>query len=213
LLDSIRRIRLVIVDPQPLIAAALQHLFAATETFHVVETAQHVRRQMLRTIRPDVVLLASEHGSSDICDSIVAVKEAVPSAKVLLLSCHTHPEQLGRVLGAGASGYAIKDIAPAEFINAMRVVAQGSTYVDPRVEGFARRSGSSARRGDRLNSLSARETEIVKLIAEGRSNREISALLGLSEKTIKNHISRIFAKLHITARTQAVVHAIKTGIA
>jgi len=73
--------------------------------------------------------------------------------------------------------------------------------------------GGTSRRSGNLNSLSERETEIVKLIAEGRSNREISATLGLSEKTIKNHISRIFAKLHITARTQAVVHAIKTGIA
>jgi DNA-binding NarL/FixJ family response regulator len=212
LVNSIRRIRLFIVDPQPLIAAALQHFFAASDDFNVIETAQHVRLTMLRTIRPDVVLLAREHGSNDICESIAVAKDAVPATKIFLLSCHTHPEMVRRVLDAGASGYAVKDIAPIELTNALRSVADGRTYLDSRVEGFAQRSGFPTRR-NHLNSLSERETEIVKLIAEGRSNREISESLGLSEKTIKNHISRIFAKLHITARTQAVVHAIKTGIA
>jgi DNA-binding NarL/FixJ family response regulator len=158
------------------------------------------------------VLLAREHGSNDICESIAVAKDAVPATKIFLLSCHTHPEMVRRVLDAGASGYAVKDIAPIELTNALRSVADGRTYLDSRVEGFAQRSGFPTRR-NHLNSLSERETEIVKLIAEGRSNREISESLGLSEKTIKNHISRIFAKLHITARTQAVVHAIKTGIA
>jgi DNA-binding NarL/FixJ family response regulator len=213
LVSQTRQIRLFIVDPQPLIAAALRHFFEASDAFHVTETAQHVRLSILRTVRPDVVLLAREHGSSDICDAIAAAKEALPSTRVFLLSCHTHPEQLRRVIDAGASGYAVKDIAPADLISAVKNVAQGAIYVDPRVEVPARRTAGGARRGADLHSLSERETEIVRLIAEGRSNREISASLGLSEKTIKNHISRIFAKLHITARTQAVVHAIKTGIA
>jgi DNA-binding NarL/FixJ family response regulator len=213
LVNSVRRIRLFIVDPQPLIAAALQHFFQASEDFNVIETAQHVRLTMLRTIRPDVVLLAREHGSNDICDSITAAKDALPATKICILSCHTHPEMVRRVLDAGASGYAVKDIAPTELTSAVRAVAQGRTYVDARVEGFARRPGTSTRRQNQLNSLSERETEIVMLIAQGRSNREISGSLGLSEKTVKNHISRIFGKLHITARTQAVVHAIKTGIA
>lgn len=213
MLNSVRRIRLFIVDPQPLIAAALRYFFEASGAFHVTETAQHVRLSMLRTIRPDVVLLAREHGSSDICDAIAAAKEAVPSTRVFLLSCHTHPEQLRRALDAGATGYGVKDIAPGDLISAVKRVAGGAIDIDPRVELPARRVPGSVRRSADLNSLSERETEIVRLIAEGHSNREISEFLGLSEKTIKNHISRIFAKLHITARTQAVVHAIKTGIA
>jgi DNA-binding NarL/FixJ family response regulator len=129
LVNSIRRIRLFIVDPQPLIAAALQHFFAASDDFNVIETAQHVRLTMLRTIRPDVVLLAREHGSNDICESIAVAKDAVPATKIFLLSCHTHPEMVRRVLDAGASGYAVKDIAPIELTNALRSVADGRTYL------------------------------------------------------------------------------------
>jgi two-component system response regulator DegU len=212
-LNTVRPIRMFIVDPQPLIATALRHFFEADESFHVTETAQHVRLTLLRMTRPDVLLIAREHGSSDVCDSIAAAKEAVPATKICLLSCHTHPDMLRRVLDAGASGYAVKDVAPGELTHAVKSVARGDTYVDGRIEGFSRTSGVMQRRNRNYNALSERETEIVKLIAEGQSNREISEALGLSEKTIKNHISRIFAKLHITARTQAVVHAIKTGIA
>jgi DNA-binding NarL/FixJ family response regulator len=203
--------RLFIIDPQPLIAAGLQHFFNATNGFIVSQTAQQLRLATLRTIRPDVLLLSFEHGSDEVCNAIATAKAAVPSAKICLLSCHTHPERLPRVLAAGASGYAIKDVAPGELVRALRAIARGSIYVDPRLIDAPRKP--STRHATHLNALSERETEIVKLIAEGCSNREISAQLGLSEKTIKNHISRIFSKLHITARTQAVMHAIKTGIA
>ena len=98
-------------------------------------------------------------------------------------------------------------------IDAVIAIHNGSTYVDPRVGTHSAERGGSARRIRTLNGLSARETEVLRLIADGYSNREISIALSLSEKTIKNHISRIFAKLHITARTQAVIHAIKNGIA
>ncbi len=211
--NVVRPIRLFIVDPQPLIAAALGHFFEASSAFNVTGAAQHVRPSTLRTIRPDVVVLAREHGAANVCDSIAAAKDAVPSAKVFVLSCHTHPELLSRAMASGASGYAVKDISPTAFVNAVQTVAQGFRYVDARVEESIGRANGSTRRNNSLNSLSERETEIVRLIAEGHSNRQISATLGLSEKTIKNHISRIFAKLHITARTQAVMHAIKTGIA
>ena len=94
----------------------------------------------------------------------------------------------------------------------MKLIAGGNNYVDPRVAGgWLRRRSHGNRRAD-LNELSTRETEVIRLIAEGLSNKEISARLGLSEKTIKNHISRIFSKLNIYARTQAAVHAIKLGL-
>jgi DNA-binding NarL/FixJ family response regulator len=86
-------------------------------------------------------------------------------------------------------------------------------YVDPRVGALLYRArGSSSRQGLR-STISLRESEIIKLIADGMSNKEISCTLNLSEKTVKNHLSRIFSKLHIKSRTQVVIHAIKTGIA
>jgi two-component system NarL family response regulator len=168
---------------------------------------------MLRTVQPDVIVLCQEHGATDVCEMVTACRTAAPAAKVCVVACHTHPQLLPRALEAGAEGYAIKDTAPAELLDAVVQIHNGSTYIDPRVATRTTDSGSPARRVRLLNHLSLRETEVLKLIADGYSNREISIALSLSEKTIKNHISRIFAKLHITARTQAVIHAIKAGIA
>jgi DNA-binding NarL/FixJ family response regulator len=122
------------------------------------------------------------------------------------------PEIMQRCLAAGAEGYIIKDVTPAELMRAVKMVAGGDAYVDPRVAGgLLRRRSLSNGRPD-LDELSVRETEVIRLIAEGLSNKEISARLSLSEKTVKNHISRIFSKLNIYARAQAAVHAIKIGL-
>jgi DNA-binding NarL/FixJ family response regulator len=206
-------IRIFIIDPQPLIAAALHHFFKAQVGFDVVGTAQVASSLMLHAARPDVVLVCQEHGSPDVCMMVATCRTSAPAARVCVVACHAHPELVTRVIQAGASGYTIKDVAPNDLVEAVQSVHHGSTYIDPRVEARPRRSASSVAGASNPESLSAREVEVLKLIAGGYSNREISIALSLSEKTIKNHISRIFAKLHITARTQAVVHAIKSGIA
>jgi DNA-binding NarL/FixJ family response regulator len=116
-----------------------------------------------------------------------------------------------RCLSFGASGYVVKDVQPPELIRAVKAIVAGHSYVDPRIAGGLLRNSVSRGRVD-VNELSAREVEVVKLIAEGLANKEISARLHLSEKTVKNHISRIFSKLNVNARTQAAVHAIRTGL-
>jgi DNA-binding NarL/FixJ family response regulator len=206
-------IRVFIIDAQPLIAAALRYLFDANSPFEVVGTAQFVRDSALGEARPDVVVLCQDHGTTNICDTVEACRTAAPAAKICVVACHLHPELLPRVMAAGADGFTVKDTGPAELLEAVAQIHAGGMYVDPRVDGYVRPSNGSLRRVRTLNALSTRETEVLKLIADGYSNREISIALSLSEKTIKNHISRIFAKLHITARTQAVIHAIKSGIA
>ncbi len=210
---SARQIRIYIIDPQPLIAEALQCLLAAHPTLDVVGTAQTVKALSLRTLCPDVIILCQEHGATDFCDTVAACRAAAPSSNVCVVACHVHPEMLARVVAAGADGYAVKDVAPGELIEAIIHVHNGETYIDPRSGGQPAKLGNPTRRPAPINHLTARETEVLKFIAEGYSNREISIALSLSEKTVKNHISRIFAKLHITARTQAVIHAIKSGIA
>ncbi len=202
-----------IIDPQPLIAAALQYLFAANAPFNVVGTGQSVKPLVLRTASPDVVLLCQEHGSTPVDDLVRACATAARSAKVCVVACHMHPELVPRILGAGAEGYAVKDADPSELIEAVIQIYSGTKWVDPRIEAGTFAPNSNAHAALSINPLSTRETEVLKLMAGGYSNREISIALSLSEKTIKNHISHIFAKLHITARTQAVIHAIKTGIA
>jgi DNA-binding NarL/FixJ family response regulator len=117
-----------------------------------------------------------------------------------------------RCIVAGADGYLAKDVSPSELIRAVKVVAKGENYVDPRIAGslLRKRLMSDGRMAD--DELSDRESDVVRLIAQGLSNKEIGVRLCLSEKTIKNHVSRIFSKLNISARAQAVVYAMRTGM-
>jgi len=214
LLSPPTQVRLFVVDRQPLIAAALSQLFDAVDDIKVVGTAQDASPGMLASVCPDVIMLSHDHGVTDICGMITVAKEAVPTAKICVISCHEHPELLQLVLDAGADGYSIKDVKPSELLAAISTIASGTMFVDPRVGGFLlRQRGVYGRKANTTKYLSTREIDVVKLIANGMSNKEISSALDLSEKTIKNHVSRIFEKLSITSRTQAVVHAIKTGIA
>jgi len=209
-----KTIDLFIVDPQPLIAAALSQLLNAVEGMQVVGTSQRIRPLLLQSASPEVIILSHEHGSTNMREMIEACKAAVPKSKICVISCHEHPELLQLVLDAGVDGYTIKDVEPSELLTAINSIAAGSTYVDPRVAGvLLRQRGPFGRSMSTAKHLSTREVAVVKLIANGMSNKEISSNLDLSEKTVKNHVSRIFEKLNMSSRTQVVVHAIKTGIA
>jgi DNA-binding NarL/FixJ family response regulator len=125
------------------------------------------------------------------------------------------PQQdlLSRSLLFGVEGYVIKEISPNDLVKALVAIAEGSAYVDPSLAGNMLRRLTTNRLKAQPNELSERETDVIRLIALGLSNKQISNKLFLSEKTVKNHISRIFSKLDVSARTQAAVYAIKNGIA
>lgn len=209
---AVDTIRLYIVEGQVLFAKALCQVFASERNIEIVGDAQTINEAHVAKARPDVVILDLDGSNTGLFDAIEPTRRAAPNAKICALTMRPAPEIMQRCLSAGAEGYIVKDVTPSELIRAVRLVAAGDTYVDPRVAGgWLRRRSNATRRTD-LNELSARETEVIRLIAEGLSNKEISARLSLSEKTIKNHISRIFSKLNICARTQAAVHAIKLGL-
>jgi len=205
-------IRVMVVEGQALFGKALCQVLAGDVEIEVVGDADSVGNAPLRRLRPDLIVLDLDGHQVELPEAMRLCRDQAPQAKVCVLSTHVQPEVMQRCLSAGADGYVVKDILPVELIRAVKSVASGHAYVDPRVAGgvLKRRTGYS--RGAQ-NELSARETEIIRLIARGMSNKEISGKLHLSEKTVKNHISRIFAKLNINARTQAAVHAIKTGLA
>lgn len=203
-------VRLYIIEAQALFAKALGQLLSTDRQIDVVGDSQSFNEGALIAARPDVVILDLDGGGT--IDILERVRVILPNARICVLTMRPTPEVMQRCLACGADGYVVKDVAPGELTNAVKLVASGETYVDPRIAGgWLRRRSTSGRKTD-LNELSTRETEVIRLIAEGLSNKEISARLNLSEKTIKNHISRIFSKLNIYARTQAAVHAIKLGL-
>ncbi|HEV7178236.1 MAG TPA: response regulator transcription factor [Candidatus Baltobacteraceae bacterium] len=212
MLSTTGTIRLYVVEAQALFAKALCQVFGAERDVEIVGDAQGIDEGVLARARPDIVLLDLDSSNFDLVDALGRCRAAVPSARICALTMRPAPEIMQRCLTAGAEGFIIKDVTPAELIRAVKSVAAGETYVDPRVAGgLLRRRSNGGRRAD-LNELSARETEVIRYIAQGLTNKEISSRLSLSEKTIKNHISRIFSKLNIYARSQAAVHAIRIGL-
>lgn len=195
-----------------LFAKALSGIFAEDGAFEIVGDYRAADATLLAGLRPELVVVDLDGQPSDVSLSIGVCSQALPAARICVLSMHLAPEMMQRCLSSGAEAYIVKDISPAELVRAVKTVAGGQSYVDPRVAGGLLRRRSQQNGKPDIMELSAREAEVLKLIAEGLANKQISARLHLSEKTVKNHVSRIFSKLNISARTQAAVHAIRAGI-
>jgi two-component system response regulator DegU len=204
--------RTLIMEPQALFAKALAQVLIMEPTIEVVGEVDAVTDKTIRATRPDLILIDIDGGKIDLTEAIQAGRRVSPTVKICTLSMHLQPDVMQRCLGAGADGYIVKDVTPSEFIRAVKTVTDGETYVDPRIAGRLLKRGGATERGGNSSYLSLREVEVVRLIVAGMSNKEISANLHLSEKTIKNHVSRIFTKFNCTARTQAAVYALRSGL-
>ena len=204
--------RVYVVQRQVLVAKALCSVLAHDPAITVVGDGAAVDADDLARTAPNLILLDSETSFDTLSNAIGTCRLACPRARIGVLSEHLSSEVMQRAFSAGADGYIVKDILPEELISAVKTMSSGSLYVDPRLVGLILRKHAGIGRRE-PNELSRREADIARLIAAGLSNREISRRLGLSDKTVKNHISNIFAKLNATARTQVVVYAIRNGLA
>jgi DNA-binding NarL/FixJ family response regulator len=206
------RVRVAVIEGQALFAKALCQVFATDAAIEVLGDAPNIKDFPVNGKTPDVIVIDLDGHPLDFSDTMRYCRQVAPNARVVALSLNGHAELLQRCLSAGADAYVLKDITPAELVRAVRAVARGETYVDPRVAGSVLRRQTFSPKRPAISELSERETEIIRLIARGLSNKEIAGRLSVSEKTVKNHISRIFTKLGITARTQAAIHAMKAGL-
>ncbi len=205
--------RTLIIESQALFAKALAQVLTLDPSIQVVGDADVITEAYVRSSRPDLILIDIDGGNADLVEAIQMARTAAPNVKICALSMHLQPDVMQRCLNAGVDGFIVKDVTPNEFMRAIKSVAGGETYVDPRIAGRLLRRRSTNNRYPDPTDLSTREVEVVRLIVAGMSNKEISANLHLSEKTIKNHVSRIFTKFNCTARTQAAVYALRTGLA
>lgn len=203
-------LRVFIIEKQLLFGTAVAQILSADPNISVVGIAAECETAHLAVARPDVIVIDID---ADELDTAVAViRSASPDTRICSLSMYSQPEVMQRCLSAGADGYVVKDSSLQELTAAIKAMGEGSSYVDPRVAAalLRRRTPNHV---PYTSQLSPRETDIIRLIAQGLSNRDIGRRLVLSEKTVKNHVSRIFSKLHFTARSQAAVHAIRSGLA
>jgi DNA-binding NarL/FixJ family response regulator len=219
----------VIVDDQAMVRAGFAALLAAQSDIDVVGEAPDGARgvELCRSARPDVVLMDVRMPVLNGLEAAQQLLEPPPGVthmpKVLMLTTFDVDDYVYEALRVGASGFLLKDAPPADLIAAVRVVAGGEALLAPSVTRrliaeFARQQ-RPASRGDRssapalrLKGLTERETEVLELVARGQSNGEIAGSLFLAEQTVKTHVSRIFTKLGLRDRAQAVIFAYESGL-
>ena len=207
---STSRVRIVVIGKQSIIGKALCHLLSSDRDIESVTDAREIDERLLANSRPDLLLLDLD--AFDEIEGIVEiVRRASPVSRIAVLTSNSMQPTMQRCLASGVDGYIVKDITPGELIRACKALARGETYFDPRLAGELLRRFRAPQPAQ--DELSMRESEIIRLIAGGLSNKEIGARLALSEKTVKNHITRIFSKIQVSARTQAAIYAIRNGIA
>jgi DNA-binding NarL/FixJ family response regulator len=213
-------IRVVVADDQDIVRAGFSALLDTQPDLTVVgsagDGAEAVR--VCREQRPDVVLMDVR---MPIMDGIEAARELAAEddggPRVLMLTTFDLDEYVYDALSSGASGFLLKDVAAERLFDAVRVVAAGDALLAPAVTRrligeFARLRPRLAPRDERLRELTARETEVLRLVAEGLSNGEIAERLVVSDETVKSHVSRVLMKLGLRDRTQAVVAAYESGL-
>lgn len=207
-----KKTRIFVIEEQALFGKALCQLLDAEPTFEVLGDVPRVDPASPPHVTPDLVVLDLNGPSIDYADEIARCRAAFTTARICVLSTQLRPEIMQRCVAAGADAYLAKDVSPSELIRAVKTVANGESYVDPRIAGSLLRKRLQSDGKLAADELSMREGEVVRLIAQGLSNKEIGVRLCLSEKTVKNHVSRILSKLNINARAQAVVYAIRMGL-
>ncbi|HEY8312884.1 MAG TPA: response regulator transcription factor [Candidatus Baltobacteraceae bacterium] len=202
--------RVLIIEGRALLAKALVQIISEDQGLCVAGSSPKVDQAAIIAAAPQLIILDADDSIAMLGELVTGCKNAAPDARVCVLSEYLNPDVLLRALSAGADAFVMKDIPPTEMLASIKAVAGGSFYADPRLSGAVLRQRAQRRDRD-ISELSPREIEVVRLIAQGLSNKEISQRLLLSDKTVKNHISSIFSKLHMTARTQVAIHAIRTG--
>jgi NarL family two-component system response regulator LiaR len=205
-------VRLLLVDDHAVVREGLRAFLRLVPGIEVVgEAADGVDAvRVAAEVRPDVVLLDLRMPGGDGVAALRALREAVPEARVLVLTSFTDDAQIFAAMEAGAAGYLLKDIEPEALAAAVREVAAGNPVLHPRVATRLMRRSAAPVAG--LAELTARERDVLRLIVEGLANKEIAGRLGIGEKTVKTHVSRVLDKLHAADRTQAAVTAIRTGM-
>jgi len=213
-------IKILLVDDQPLFREGLRTLLSVQADLEVVGEAGNGEEaiRLARSLLPSVVLMDLQMPVLDGVAATRRLRVEQPECRVIVLTTFDDDEMVFDGLRAGAVGYLLKDAPSEKLAEAIRVAARGETFLQPSVAAkvvaeFARLSRITARTQDSLiESLSERELEILRLIAQGASNREIAGALFLAEGTIKNHVTNILGKLEVRDRTQAALKAKDNGL-
>lgn len=211
------RIGVLIADDHTLFRSGVRKMLEAEADMSVLgeaATGQEALR-LARELMPDVILMDVQMPEMDGIEATRTLHREMPHIGIVFVTMYANDEFVFRGLQAGGRGYILKDADPETMLRAIRAVANGESLLGASVaqKVIQQFSALDKAQGPLVDKLTPREVEVLKLIAEGLSNKEIAGRLSISEKTVKNHINNIFSKLHLYDRTQATLYAIRTGLA
>jgi two-component system, NarL family, response regulator DegU len=217
--------KIAIIDDHQLFREGVKRILDFEKTFEVVAEGEDGNQAVpiVEEFQPDVVIMDINMPDVNGVEATRQLTEKYPESKVIILSIHDDENYVTHALQTGASGYLLKEMDADALVEAVKVVADGGSYLHPKVthnlvREYRRLAGEGGggyvttteiRRP--LHLLTRRECEVLQLLTDGKSNRGIGEALFISEKTVKNHVSNILQKMNVNDRTQAVVEAIKKG--
>ncbi len=210
-------IRVVVVDDHAIVREGLSALLDALDGLEVVGTAEDGREalHLVEEVRPDVVVMDIQMPRLDGIEATRFITERTPSTRVVMLTMNEDDDTVFSSIRAGASGYLLKGSGAQEVQNAVRAAASGGMVFGAslagRVAAYFSGATPSARADDAFPELTDREREVLQMLAAGRSNDAIAAALYVSNKTVRNAVSSIYAKLHAAGRAEAIVKAREAG--
>jgi two-component system, NarL family, response regulator LiaR len=209
-------VRVLIVDDHAVVREGLRTFLELQEGIEVVGEAAdgHEAIERALALSPDVVLMDLVMPRVDGVKAMRALHQRLPRTRVIVLTSFLDDDRLMPAVQAGAAGYLLKDVEPAELARAVRTAYAGEALIDPTVAGrlLGALAGPRPVTAADGEQLTRREREVLELIAAGRSNKRIALELGIAEKTVKTHVGHVLAKLGVSDRTQAALLAVQQGL-
>jgi DNA-binding NarL/FixJ family response regulator len=215
------KIKILLVDDHAVVLRGLSFFLGTQSNFELVGEAQNGKEALEKVaeFQPDVVLMDLIMPIMDGIEATAEIKKNYPNVKVIVLTSFSDQDHVLPALRAGAVGYLLKDVQPDQLVEAIRGAYSGNIQLHPEITSKLMSHAAScppltveSSFNVALESLTAREKEVLRLISQGMSNKEIGSALFIAEKTVKTHVSSILSKLELSDRTQAALYAVKNGL-
>ncbi len=205
-------IRVLVVDDHGVVRKGLRMYLGADPEFEIVGEARNGREavQLARELRPDVVLMDLLMPVMDGIRATAAIRSELPEIEVIALTSVLEDAAVSEAVRAGAIGYLLKDAESQELVTAIKAAAAGQVYLTS--AALARLVNDVGMPQKAVDALTTREIDVLRLLASGKSNREIGQALSITDQTVKSHVSHVLDKLGVNSRTQAALYAIENGL-
>lgn len=213
------KIKVLLVDDHTVVLKGLAFFLSTQEDLTLVGEANNGKEALVKVgeTNPDVVLMDLYMPEMDGVEAAACIKKEYPNVKVIVLTSFSDQAHVLPALRAGASGYILKDVEPDQLVEAIRSAYKGNIQLHPDIANTLLSQTLPVEEKEeepsiQVDVLTARENEVLQLLAKGMSNKEIASVLVITEKTVKAHVSSILSKLNLSDRTQAALYAVKNGI-